>query len=302
MGAGNDRFQWNPGEGSDVIDGGAGFDTHEFNGAAAAETFSLQASGNRVLLNRNVGNIVMDQDNIERVEIAALGGADNVQIGDLRGTDVREVSVNFAGAAGGTAGDGVIDTAAVTGSSRSEFINVNNIGDDLLVHGLAAQSRLSNLDATDSVTVDGGLGNDIINATSVKAGVAQVTLSGGAGNDTLLAGKGGMTLSGGAGNDLLVGNSGNDVLQAGTGRDLLIGGGGDDLFSGEDDFTVADFRAGAGSGDRIDLSSFAGIDDFADVKAHARNTHFGVILDFGDDEITLLGVRASQLHIDDFVI
>ncbi len=38
MGEGNDRFQWNPGEGSDVIDGGTGFDTHEFNGSAASNT------------------------------------------------------------------------------------------------------------------------------------------------------------------------------------------------------------------------------------------------------------------------
>ena len=302
MGAGNDRFQWNPGEGSDVVDGNAGFDTHEFNGAAAAENFSLQANGNRVLLNRDLGNIVMDQDNIERVEIAALGGADNVQVGDLRGTDVREVLVNFAGTADGSSGDGLIDTATVTGSARSDVVSLSQNGDDLLVRGLAAQSRLSNLDATDAVTIEGGAGNDLISATAVNGGVAQVTLSGGAGNDTLLAGRGGMTLSGGAGNDLLVGNTGNDVLRAGEGRDVLIGGGGDDLFSGEGDVTVLDFRAGAKSGDRVDLSGVAGIDDFGDVMAHARNTRFGVILDFGDDEITLLGVRASQFVADDFVI
>jgi hypothetical protein len=28
----------------------------------------------------------------------------------------------------------------------------------------------------------------------------------------------------------------------------------------------------------------------------------GVTLDFGDDQITLLGVSAAQLHADDFVI
>jgi Ca2+-binding RTX toxin-like protein len=302
MGAGNDRFQWNPGEGNDVVDGEAGFDTHEFNGAAAAENFALQANGNRVLLTRNVGNIVMDQDNIERVEVAALAGADNVQIGDMRGTDVREVLVNFAGTSGGTAGDAVDDTASVAGSSRSEFINVHSSGDDLAVNGLAAQTRLANLDAGDAVTVDGSGGNDIIIATSVNAGVARVSLLGGTGNDTLFAGRGGMTLSGGAGNDLLVGNSGNDVLIAGTGDDILIGGAGNDLFSGDDDFAILDFRAGRGQGDRIDLSGVAGIDDFGDVLSAARTSRIGVVLDFGDDEITLLGVGVSQLHADDFVI
>ena len=36
--------------------------------------------------------------------------------------------------------------------------------------------------------------------------------------------------------------------------------------------------------------------------SHARNSRLGVVLDFGDDEITLLGVAATQLTADDFVI
>ncbi len=102
--------------------------------------------------------------------------------------------------------------------------------------------------------------------------------------------------------DVLVGNIGDDQLNAGTGDDILFGGAGNDLFSGEDDFTVIDFRAGAGTDDRIDLRNVAGIDDFGDVLATARGVFGGVVLDFGDDEITLLGVNASQLHADDFLI
>jgi Ca2+-binding RTX toxin-like protein len=302
LGAGNDRFQWNPGEGNDVIDGGTGIDTHEFNGAAVAENFSLQASGVRALLTRNVGNIVMDQDNFERVELNTLGGADNVQIGDLRATDVREVLVDFAGVAGGTAGDGANDSATLAGGAQSEFMTLRTNGDDVSVAGLSANARLTNLDAGDAVTVDGNLGNDVINAGAADGAVASISLRGGAGNDTLIAGRGGMTLDGGAGNDLLLGGSGSDVLNAGTGRDILVGGDGDDLFSGEGDFTVLDFRAGNRSGDRLDLSAVAGIDDFGDVLAAAHVTRLGVVLDFGDDEITLLGVKMGQLQADDFLI
>ncbi len=60
--------------------------------------------------------------------------------------------------------------------------------------------------------------------------------------------------------------------------------------------------AGANSGDRIDLTGIAGIEDFGDVMAHVHNSRLGVVLDFGDDEITLLGVRSFQLHADDFLI
>jgi Ca2+-binding RTX toxin-like protein len=302
LGAGNDTFQWDPGDGSDVIDGGTGFDKHVFNGSAAGEIFSLQANGERALLTRNVGNIVMDQDNFERVEIATLAGADTVQVGDLRGTDVREVFVNLAGVADGTSGDGAADSVGLAGTSRAEFINVGSTGDEIFVSGLAAQSRLVNLDANDNVSVDAGAGNDVLSALGADGAAARITLRGDAGNDTLLAGRGGMTLAGGAGNDQLVGGTGDDVLDAGSGRDLVFGGRGNDLFRGEGRFTVLDFRAGAGSGDRIDLSNVAGVDDFGDVMSAARVTRLGTVLDFGDEEITLLGVGASQLHADDFVL
>ena len=302
MGGGNDRFQWNPGEGSDTIDGQAGFDTHEFNGSAGNEVISLAAGGNDVLLTRNLGNIVMNQDNVERVELFALGGTDNIEIGEMRNTDVREVLVDLTGVAGGTSGDGVQDTVTVNGGSRSEFLTITASGDDLVVNGLANAMRIANTDSSDKVVVRGGGGADVISALSVPSTAAGLALDGGAGSDTLIAGANDTTLLGGAGNDLLIGNAGDDTLNAGSGRDILIGGGGNDLFIGDDDFTILDFSAGAGFGDRIDLRNVAGLDDFGDVVATARGVSGGVVLDFGDDEITLLGVNAAQLNADDFLI
>jgi len=283
MGAGNDRFQWNPGEGSDVIDGQAGFDTHEFNGSNADEQFALNADGDHAILTRNLGNIIMDQNNVERVELDALGGADRFDIGDLRATDIRELNINLAGDPGGGA-DGHEDVVSLTGGAQGEFINLGASGNDLAIRGLAAATRIENLDDGDKVTVRGGGGSDVINAFSVGAGVAA------------------LTLEGGSGNDILIGSAGNDVLNGGTGNDVLFGGDGDDLFAGDDDFTIVDFHAGAGSNDRIDLRAIAGLDDFGDVLATARGGFGGVVLDFGADEITLLGVNASQLQADDFLI
>ena len=37
LGAGDDTFVWDPGDGSDIVDGEAGTDTRRFNGAAVAE-------------------------------------------------------------------------------------------------------------------------------------------------------------------------------------------------------------------------------------------------------------------------
>ncbi len=50
--AGNDRMIWNPGEGSDLNEGGDGTDTTEVNGGNGAEQFTETANGTRVRFDR----------------------------------------------------------------------------------------------------------------------------------------------------------------------------------------------------------------------------------------------------------
>ena len=88
LGAGNDVFQWDPGDGSDVVEGQDGTDTMLFNGSAGDEIFAASANGGRVLFTRNLGNIVMDLNDVETIELNALGGTDTVTVDNLAGTDV----------------------------------------------------------------------------------------------------------------------------------------------------------------------------------------------------------------------
>ena len=60
----------------DTVKGGDGTDTMPFNGSGGNENFEVSADGGRTLLTRNLGNIVMDFDDIEKITINALGGAD----------------------------------------------------------------------------------------------------------------------------------------------------------------------------------------------------------------------------------
>jgi hypothetical protein len=106
LGSGDDSFTWDPGDGSDVVEGELGLDTLVFNGAAGGEIFDASANGQRLRFFRNLGNIVMDVDGTERVDLRALGGADQTTVNDLSGTDVSEVVVDLASAIGGNAGDG----------------------------------------------------------------------------------------------------------------------------------------------------------------------------------------------------
>ena len=64
---GDDRFQWDPGDGSDTVEGQAGNDRLDFNGSNAGEKIELSANGGRTRLTRNIAAITMDFDGIERV-------------------------------------------------------------------------------------------------------------------------------------------------------------------------------------------------------------------------------------------
>ena len=94
LGAGDDVFVWNPGDGSDIVEGQAGTDTLLFNGANIAEKIDISANGGRVRFTRDVANITMDLNSVETIDFNALGGADNITVNDLSGTDVsRSTSI-----------------------------------------------------------------------------------------------------------------------------------------------------------------------------------------------------------------
>ena len=88
-----------------------------FNGSAGNEIFDVSANGGRVRFTRNLGNIVMDLNDVERIDLNALGGTDTITVNDLTGTDLVEVNVNLAGAIGRRAGDGQPDTVIVNGTN-----------------------------------------------------------------------------------------------------------------------------------------------------------------------------------------
>ena len=75
MGAGDDTFVWNPGDGSDTVDGQGGSDTMQFNGANINEKIDISANGDHVRFFRDVGNITMDLKGVEQINFNALGGS-----------------------------------------------------------------------------------------------------------------------------------------------------------------------------------------------------------------------------------
>ena len=81
-----------------MIEGQGGSDTMLFNGAAGGRERhddARTAGGSRS--SATPGNITMDTDDVEIVDFNALGGADNVTVNDLTGTDVTQTNLDLAG-------------------------------------------------------------------------------------------------------------------------------------------------------------------------------------------------------------
>ena len=112
-------------------------------------------------------------------------------------------------------------------------------------------------------------------------------------------------LNGTAASDYLWGLDGNDTLKGLSGNDMLIGGMGDDLFvfaTGNGHDTIADFAAGAGTPDRLDLRAL-GIDTAAEFRQRAFDQGADTVLDLGGGHrITLLGVHVQQFQDADFLV
>jgi Ca2+-binding RTX toxin-like protein len=260
LGAGDDTFQWDPGDGLDTVEGQAGVDLLRFNGSGASESFDISANGERVRFSRDVGSIVLDLNEVENVAVNALGNTDTITVNDLSGTDVVEVNINLAGTVGGTTADVQADNVRVNGTNTDNVIDIFGAGTSVAVIGLSARVNITSSDGPlDRLTVQGLGGDDTIAATTLPAGVIGLTLDGGAGEDTLLGGQGDDLLLGGDGNDFVFGDNGGDVANLGAGDDVFQWnpGDGSDTIDGQDGFDTLTFF-GANVAENIDLSAVGG--------------------------------------------
>jgi Ca2+-binding RTX toxin-like protein len=294
LGAGNDVFGWNHGDGNDTVEGQAGTDTLRFKGAIGAENFDIFADTGRAQLFRDVASVTMNLNDVERIELRALDGADTITVSDLTGTDVKLVTVDLSADAGG--GDLAEDAVIVSGTNGNDKIQVTSPSGGVLITGLPSQVSVTGGEINkDSVTINGFGGNDIIDASKLLAGVVPITLNGGLGNDTLIGGAGGDDLFGGDGNDILNGGKNFDSLDGGLGNDTVTGGQANDiaaLGAGNDLFLwglgdTGDFIEGGADIDTVRQTG-SNLDDSFAVSANGARTRLDALdttsLDVNDVE------------------
>jgi hypothetical protein len=159
LGPDDDTFRWDPGDGSDAVEGQGGTDRLELNGSNAAEEMALTAATGRIHLTRNIGNVLLDLDGVERFRILAAGSPDTVTVDDLSGTDADEVEIDLA--LFGGALDAAADTVVVNGRAVRDNLAVSRAGARVAVAGLPWQVLISGGEpALDLLRIQAQGGND----------------------------------------------------------------------------------------------------------------------------------------------
>jgi Ca2+-binding RTX toxin-like protein len=211
----------------------------------------------------------------------------NVHSGDFPGGEIRGQLVAIADDIDEVV-TGTVPTATATGNDTLDGGN----GNDAIL-GLAGNDTLNGGNAND--VLDGGGGDD-----TMTGGNGNDMLFGSFGIDTLMGGNGDDSLDGGAGNDILDGGKGEDIVNGGTGDDDLTGGSGPDLFvfnAGFGDDVITDFQ----NNDHIQFDDelFESPEAVLDASEQVGED---TVITAGMNTVTLLGVQASSLQADDFLI
>jgi Ca2+-binding RTX toxin-like protein len=257
MGAGDDIFQWDPGDGSDVVEGQSGADKMIFNGSGANEIVEVSANGTRVRMTRDIGNIVMDLNDVEQVDLRALGGIDKISVNNLGGTGLTQFNVDLGIA---SVGDAQPDTVIVNGTDGNDNINIFGTGNSVSVVGLAAVVNINNAEgSSDRLVINSLGGNDGVTASTLVSGIIKLFVDGGEGNDSILGSQGADTLFGGDGDDFIDGQQGDDLIDLGAGNDKFQWdpGDGSDIVEGQAGVDLMLFF-GSNANENFDISAAGG--------------------------------------------
>jgi Ca2+-binding RTX toxin-like protein len=165
----------------------------------------------------------MDLDDVETLEVNALGSADIFTVNDLTGTDLVDVIADLAGTLAGNTGDAQLDNVIVNGTGNDDTVIVTGTNGIVSVLGLYATVTVAGSEAAnDRLTINTLAGDDVMDAAGLAAGIIGLTADGGDEHDVLTGSAGADVLLGGAGDDVLLGGPGLDVLDGGTGDNIII--------------------------------------------------------------------------------
>src|SRR5882672_8206424 len=277
------------GGGNDTMTGGSGNDMLF---GQAGDDILLGKGGNDLLFG-GAGNDTLTGGSGDD-QMFGEAGNDRMIWNPGEGTDLME----------GGAGD---DTAEVNGGNGAEVFTITANGTRVRFDRVTPAPFFLDIGTTENLVVNANGGDDVITAGNGLAPLIQLTLDGGAGNDTITGGDGNDQLIGGDGNDLVVGGRGSDTALLGAGDDTYVWnpGDGNDVVEGQAGTDTLVFN-GANVNENISISANGSrarlTRDVANITMDLNGVeHIQVTARGGTDNITvgdLTGTDVNQVAID----
>ena len=235
LGDGTDQFTWNPGDGSDHVDGDADGDLLQINGSAGDDSFDTKVTGGRASIRLIAPPFdSVDFGGFEQLKVDTGSGNDGVFIKALPVTAATQVRLNL-----GPQTSGDLDRVDVSLGDDSEKVRaIGTRTGGVTVSGMPVPVLMS---GAEQLTVVGGFGDDLIDGSRLAAGALdQFEIFGYSndgpashGHDTLIGSPGDDQIFGfDDGGDRIEGRGGNDTIFGTPDHDEIFGGDGDDFISG----------------------------------------------------------------------
>jgi len=170
---GNDRMIWNPGDDTDLNEGGVGTDTVEVNGGGGAEQFTATANGTRVRFDRlNPAPFAIDVGTSENLVLNANGGADSFS---ATGNLAALIDITVDGGAGDDTLLGSNGADLLLGGDGTDFIDGQQ-GNDVAFLGSEddtfqwdpgdGSDVVEGQDGTDEMVFNGSNANEIMDVSA----------------------------------------------------------------------------------------------------------------------------------------
>ncbi len=164
--SGDDRIVWNPGDGSDLNEGGGGSDTIEVNGGNGSETFTVTPNGSRVRFDRLApAPFTLDIGSSEHLVVNANGGDDTITASNGLAPLIQLTIDGGAGNDMITVGDG---NDILIGGDGNDTINGGR-GSDVALMGAGDDTFVWNPgDGSDTVEGQSGLDTMVFNGANIN--------------------------------------------------------------------------------------------------------------------------------------
>jgi Ca2+-binding RTX toxin-like protein len=171
--SGTDRMIWNPGDDTDLNEGGEGTDTVEVNGGSGTEQFTTTANGTRVRFDRlNPAPFAIDIGTSEKLVLNANGGDDDYS---ATGNLAALIQITVDGGAGNDDLLGSNGSDHLLGGDGNDFIDGNQ-GNDTALLGAGndtfqwdpgdANDTVEGQDGTDTMRFNGSNANENIDVSA----------------------------------------------------------------------------------------------------------------------------------------